>query len=149
MSICVDISCAQDASFRTGEALRLFEKIIKLLSARVLITFCHSFRCTIFELEIIAEVGSIFIENSLRLRLTALIVILRIVVAAVAAAAKVRPAHRACVFPSYCFGNIDFLLAFVAQCHKQGDILLIFSIINLRKVEIRGRPRESLFLSLD
>jgi hypothetical protein len=90
MSTGVDISCGQDASFRTGGAPRLFEKIIKLLSARVFIAFCHSFRCTFFELKIIAEVGSIFIENPFRLRLTALIVIIRVAVAAVEAAAEVR-----------------------------------------------------------
>ena len=90
MSIGVDISCAQDTSFRTGGAPRLFEKIIKLLSARVFIAFCHSIGRTIIELEIIAEVGSIFIENPLRLRLTALIVIIRVAVAAVEAAAEVR-----------------------------------------------------------
>jgi hypothetical protein len=110
MSIGVDISCAQDVSFRTGGALRLFEKIIKLLSARVLIAFSHSFRRTIFELEII----------------TALIVIIRVAVATVEATAKIRLAKRADVFPSHYFGNINLVFTFVAQCHKQENILMAF-----------------------
>ncbi|MGA2332268.1 MAG: hypothetical protein ABSG75_10950 [Syntrophales bacterium] len=64
----------------------LLEKIIKLPSERVLIAFCHSFQGTVLEFEVIAEVGSILIKDPLRLRLTALIVILRVVVAAVEAA---------------------------------------------------------------
>jgi hypothetical protein len=102
----------------------LFEEIIKLLSNRALISLYHSLRYTIFEFEVIAEIGSILIKDPLRLRLTALIVITWLVVAAVEAAAKVRPAQRAGVFPSYCFGNINFILAFVAYCHKEEDLLV-------------------------
>jgi hypothetical protein len=100
MSIDLDISCARAASFRLGGALTLFEKIIKLISDRVFIAFCHSFRCTIFELEIITEVTSIFVKHPFRLRLTALIVIIQVIVAAVEAAAKIRLAQRTDVFPS-------------------------------------------------
>jgi hypothetical protein len=45
-------------------------------------------------------------------------------VAAVAAAAKIRLAHRACVFPSYYLGNINLVFTFVAQRHKQGNVLV-------------------------
>ena len=126
MSIDLDICCVQAAYFRIGGALTLFKKIIKLLSARVFIAFCHSFRCTIFELEIIAEVGSILIKDPLRLRLMALIVIIRVVVAAVEAAANIRLAQRADVFPSYYLGNINLIFTFVAQCHKQENVLMVF-----------------------
>jgi hypothetical protein len=102
----------------------LFEKIIKLFSYRALIAFCHSLRYTIFEFEVIAEVGSILINDPLSLRLSALIVITWVVAAAVEAAAKVGPAQRAGVFPSYCLGNINFILAFVAYRHKQGNVLV-------------------------
>jgi hypothetical protein len=99
-------------------ALTLLEKIIKLLSDRVFVTFRSSFRCTVFELEIIAEVGSIFIKYPLRLRLTALIVIIWVVVATVEAAAKIRLAQMAGVFPSHYLGNINLVLTFVAERHK-------------------------------
>jgi hypothetical protein len=97
-----------------GGAPTLFEKIIKLLSDRVFIALCHSFRCTIFELKIITEVGSILINDPLRLRLTALIVIIRIVVAAVEAAAKIRLAQRADVFASHYLRNNYLVFTFVA-----------------------------------
>ena len=89
MSIDLDIRCSQ-LFLSMGGAQVLFEKIIKLPLDRALIAFCHFFRCTNFEFEVIAEVGSILINDPLRLRLTALIVILWVVVAAVKAAAKVR-----------------------------------------------------------
>jgi hypothetical protein len=102
------------ASFRVGGAPTLFEKIIEFPSGRVLIAFCRFFRGTIFEFKVIAEVGPILIKAPLGLRLTALIVILRVVVAAVEAAAKIRPTYGTDVFPSHCFGNINFSFAFVA-----------------------------------
>jgi hypothetical protein len=108
------------------KAPTLFKKIIKLFSVRVFIAFCCSFRCTVFELEIIAEIGSIFIKDPLRLRLTAPIVIIRVVVAAVEAAAKIRLAQWAYVFPPYYLGNVNLVFTFVAQRHKQGKVLTAF-----------------------
>jgi hypothetical protein len=105
------------ALFRMGRALTLFKKIMKLFSGRIFIAFCHSFRCTIFELEIIAEVGSILIKDPLGLGLTALIVVNRVVVAAVEAAAQIHLAQRADVFPSYYLGNIYLVFTVVAQRH--------------------------------
>jgi hypothetical protein len=118
MSIYLDISYTYASSFRGSGVLTLLEKIIKLLSDRVFIAFCSSFRCTVLKFEIIAEVGSIFIKYPLRLRLKALIVIIRVVVATVEAAAKIRLAERADVFPSHYLGNINLVLTFVAQRHK-------------------------------
>jgi hypothetical protein len=70
--------------------------------------------CTIFVLEIITEVASILVKDPFRLRLTAMIVIIQVVVAAVETAAKIRLAQRTDVFPSHCLGNTNFFFAFVA-----------------------------------
>jgi hypothetical protein len=69
------------------KVLTLFKKTIKLLPNRFVVAFCYSFGCAIPELEIITEVTSILVKDPFRLRLTALIVIIRVIVAAIGAAA--------------------------------------------------------------
>ena len=95
------------------EPLTLFKKIIELLPKRIFIVRCLP-EFTILKLKIITEVASILIKHPFRLRLTALIVMIQAVVAAVEATAKIRLAQGADVLPSYCFGNINFFFAFVA-----------------------------------
>jgi hypothetical protein len=93
--------------------LTLFKKIIELLPEWIFVVRCLP-EFTIHKLEIITEVASILIEHPFRLRLTALIIIIQTVVAAVEAAAKIRLAQGAGVLPSYCLGNINCFFAFVA-----------------------------------
>ena len=91
----------------------LFKKIIELLPKRHFMVRCLP-EFTILKLKIITEVASILIEHPFRLGLTALIVMIQAVVAAIEATAKVRLAQGADVLPSYCLGNINFFFAFEA-----------------------------------
>jgi hypothetical protein len=69
--------------------LKLFEKIIELLPGRIYIASRRSSGRTVSELEIITEVTSILLKNPFRLRLTALVVIIKVVVAAIETTAKI------------------------------------------------------------
>jgi hypothetical protein len=69
--------------------LKLFEKIIELLPGRIYIASRRSSGRTVSELEIITEVTSILLKHPFRLRLTALVVIIKVVVAAIETTAKI------------------------------------------------------------
>ena len=96
--------------------LMLFKKIIELLPKRSFIVRCLP-EFTIVKLEIITEVASILIKHPFRLGLTALIVMIQAVVAAVEAGTEICPTKRTGIFPSYDLGYVDFLLTLIAYSH--------------------------------
>jgi len=69
--------------------LKLFEKIIELLPGRIYSASRRFSGRTVSELEIITEVTSILLKHPFRLRLTALVVIIKVVVAAIETTAKI------------------------------------------------------------
>jgi len=94
----------------------LFKKFVELLPKRSFIVRCLP-EFAILKPKVVTEIASILIENPFCLGLTALIVMIQAVVAAIETRTEICPAKRTGIFPSYDPGYVDLLPTLIADSH--------------------------------